>query len=256
MQTQLLFPIVMMALFGAYALYMWKKRSAGMGPAFRTFFERTGYRYAELPKESPLEQQVAHGEALAKRMGADMRKGGWETHMVRDFHGLPIHWRTWMKSNDKGWSMGCSWTVPLAAPSRARVQIADKSLSGVGKAVKEMFSNSERIWEPVYANKVPSGDPELDKRFQIYAEDPAAVAHVFAAPGLRDLLLGCTEVDLTVHDNEVVFADPVQKNLRAGMGGTLGQMAIATDMQKQMELSIPVHERLAELLAVTARAAA
>lgn len=256
MQTQLLFPIIMMALFGAYALYTWKKRSAAMGPAFRTFFERTGYRYAELPRETPLEQQIAHGEMLAKRMTADMRKGGYETHMVRDFHGLPIHWRTWMKTIEKGWSMGCSWTVPLAAPAGARVQIADKSLSGVGKAVKEMFSNSERVWEPAYPNQVESGDPELDKRFMIYAEDPAAAARVLAAPGLRDLLLGCVEVDLTVRGNDIVFADPTQKNLRAGLGGTLGQMAIASDLQKQMELSIPVHERLAELLAVTARAAA
>lgn len=255
MQPQLLFPIILMALFGAYTLWMWKKRSAGMGPAFRTFFERTGYRYAELPPETPMDQQIAHGEALARRLSADMRKGGYQTHMVRDFHGLPIHWKTWTKSNDKGWSMGCSWTMPLAAPASARVQIADKSLSSVGKAVKEMFSNSERVWEPVYPNEVETGDAELDKRFRFLAEDPAAVARVLAAPGLRELLLGCVEVDLTVHPQEIVFADPTQKNLRAGLGGTLGQMAIATDMQKQMELSIPVHERLAELLAVTARAA-
>jgi hypothetical protein len=256
MGSQLLFPIVLMALFGGYTLWMWKKRSAGMGPAFRTFFERTGYRYAELPATTPLEQQVAHGEMLAKRMSADMRAGGYKTHMVRDFHGQPIHWETWTKSNDKGWSMGCSWSAPLAGPARVRIQIADKSLSGVGKAVKEMFSNSERVWEAAFPHKVATGDDELDKRFMIYVEDPAAVGVIAATPGLRELLLGCTEVDLTVAGAEVRFADPLQKNLRAGLGGTLGQMAIASDLSKQMELSIPVHERICELLAVTARAVA
>ena len=201
-------------------------------------------------------QQVAHGEALAKRMTADMRAGGYETHMVRDFHGLAIHWVSWMKSDDKKWSMGCSWYAVLAQPPRSRVQISDKSLSSVGKAVKEMFSNTERVWNAEYEQKVPSGDPELDKRFNVHTDDPAAAARVLAAPGLRELLLGCVEVDLIVRGNEVRFADPTQKNLRAGMGGTLGQMAMAHDMMKTMDVSIPVHERIAELLAVTARAAA
>jgi hypothetical protein len=62
--------------------------------------------------------------------------------------------------------------------------------------------------------------------------------------------------DLTVSGGEVRFADPLQKNLRAGLGRALGQMAIASDLSKQMELSIPVHGRICELLAVTARAVA
>jgi hypothetical protein len=243
----------MMALFGGYALWMWKKRSAATGPAFRMFFERTGYRYAELPA-APLEQQVAHGEMLAKRMTADMRAGGYETHMVRDFHGLTIHWRSWMKSDSKAWSMGCSWFVELPGTPRAHVQISDKSLSSIGKAVKEAFSNSERVWEAIYPQKVPTGDAELDGRFHFHTDNPAAVTHVLAGPGLRELLLGCVEVDLSVTDREVRFADPTQKNLRAGMGGTLGQMAMAHDLMKTMEVSIPVHERICELLAVTVRA--
>lgn len=251
----MLLPLIMMALFGAYALWMWKKRSAGAGPAFKLFFERTGYRYAELPAEAPLDQQIAHGEMLAKRMTQDMRQGGYETHMVRDFHGLPIHWKSWVKTTATGgYSMGCNWSA--VAPTTARIQIAEKSLSGVGKALKEVFSNSERQWEAVYPNKVQSGDAELDKRFHIYCEDPAVPARVLAAPGLRELLLGCVEVDVAVYPDEVRFADPMQKNVRAGMGGTLGQMAVASNMEKTMELSIPVHDRIAELLATLARAAA
>jgi hypothetical protein len=46
---QMLRPIVLVALFGAYAVWSMKKRKAGMGPAFRMFFERIGYRHAEIP---------------------------------------------------------------------------------------------------------------------------------------------------------------------------------------------------------------
>ena len=40
---QMFFPILLMALFAAYAIYAMRKRKAGMGPAFRMFFERTGW---------------------------------------------------------------------------------------------------------------------------------------------------------------------------------------------------------------------
>ena len=140
MPIQLLLPLAMMVLFGGYTLWSWRKRTLQQAPAFKLFFEQTGYRYAELPK-GELVDQIVHGIMLSKRMTADMRRGGTETHMVRDFHGLPIHWVSWMKTNkDGGWSMGCSWYASLPAPPRSKIQIADKSLSGVGKAVKEMFS--------------------------------------------------------------------------------------------------------------------
>jgi hypothetical protein len=48
----------------------------------------------------------------------------------------------------------------------------------------------------------------------------------------------------------------MQKNVTAGMGGYLGNMASASNMQKRMELTIPVHDRIATLLATAARASA
>jgi ribosomal protein L16/L10AE len=254
MPSQMMFPIVMMALFGAYAIYMWKKRSAGIGPGLKIFLERTGYRYAELPPTATMDEQLAHGDKLAKGLAGQMKSGGYQSHMVRDFHGVPIHWKSWSKTTTTGHSIGCNWSAEIR--STTKIQIAEKSLSGVGKALKEAFSNSERVWEAVYPHKVASGDAELDKRFHIYCEDPAAVPRVLAAPGLRELLLGCVEVDVAVYPDEVRFADPMQKNMRAGMGGTLGQMALAGNLEKTMEVSTPVHDRIAELLATLARAAA
>ncbi len=254
MPSQMLFPLVLMALFGAYSIYMWKKRSAGMGPGMKIFLERTGYRYAELPPTASIDEQIAHHALLVKGTAGQMKSGGYQMHMVRDFHGVPIHWKSWTKSTPNGYSMGCTWSAEIR--STAKIQIAEKSLSGVGKALKEAFSNSERMWEAVYPHKVTSGDAEIDKRFHIHCEDPSVAPRVLAAPGLRELLLGCAEVDVTVSPDEVRFSDPMQKNLRASMGGTLGQMALAGNVEKTMEVSTPVHDRIAELLATLARAAA
>ena len=59
-----------------------------------------------------------------------------------------------------------------------------------------------------------------------------------------------------VAPDSVRFSDPLQKNVTGAMGGTVGMMAMGSDMMKMMELSIPVHDRMAELLAVLARACA
>lgn len=249
---QMLLPIVLMLLFGAYTVYTMKKRRASMGPAARMFFERTGYRYADIPNAS-LDEQAAYGEKLVSNAG----RKGYEIHWVRDFHGVPIHWRQAYKMNDQGgWAISAAWSVPLAKTPRVLVQIAEKSLRGIGKAVKEVFSNMERKWEPIYPKEVTSGDAELDARLVFLGEDEGEVRRVLSAPGLKELLLGCVEVDVTVHRDEVRFADPLQKNVRAGMGGMVGMMAMGSDMGRMMELSIPVHDRMAELLATLARACA
>jgi hypothetical protein len=51
----------------------------------------------------------------------------------------------------------------------------------------------------------------------------------------------------------VYFSDPMQKNVNAGAGGMVGQMAVGLDVMKRTELMIPVHDRIAELLATVQR---
>jgi hypothetical protein len=82
------------------------------------------------------------------------------------------------------------------------------------------------------------------------------VQYALQAPGLKELLLGCVEVDLCVYPDRVVFGDPMQKNMRGGMGGTVGMMAMGGNIGNVMELSIPVHDRIAQLLGTVARACA
>jgi hypothetical protein len=75
-------------------------------------------------------------------------------------------------------------------------------------------------------------------------------------PALIQLLSGWAELDISVTGRQAVFADPSQNNMQAAMGGMVGSMAMGFDYGKRIELGIPVHERIAELLATLARATA
>ncbi len=251
MTTQLLFTVLLMAAAVGYTVYVRRKTTAGMPAAFRVFFERTGYRYADI-LDQPLEAHIMHGQNLVST------PGGYHIHMVRDFHGIQVHSEQSFKTTREGRTTTItrsgSWWTPLAAPPRLRVQFAERSLSSTMKAVREIFGNSERHWQQQYPVTVASGDPELDARFLLCGDSEASVRHVLATPGLRELLLGCAELDLCVYDDRIVCADPTQKNLTAAMGGQIGNMAIGLDMTKRMELTIPVHDRMAQLLGVVASA--
>jgi hypothetical protein len=259
MSFQMLLPIILIAVFGAYSVYMMQKRKQAMsnlGPALRNFFERTGYRYAEAPK-ADLEPTVQLAEEKIRQQQSG-RAGGFETHMVRDYHGMKIEHQQFMGNTQRDgnnvYVMSCDWRLVAAEPPAVKWQAAARSLSGAGKALKEAFSNSTREWSALYPEKVESGDPELDKKLNFYGEDPEAVRRVLATPGLKEAMLACEELDLRVSEKGVVFVDPTQKNLRAGLGGTVGMMATGFDYGKLMDLSIPVHDRIAELLALAARA--
>lgn len=249
--SQLLLAVALMAAALGYTFYMKRKMAAGMPAAFRMFFERTGYRYADI-LDQPLEHHIMHGQKLVTN------PAGHDVHMIRDFHGVQVHsQQTYQQVREPGKVtiiQSGSWWTPLPAAPRLRFQVAERSLSGAVKAIKEAFGNSARHWQQLYPHQIESGHPELDRRFLIFCEDPAATLAVLQTPGLAELLLGCTELDLAVHSDRVVLADPTQKNMTAGMGGQLGNMALGADMMKRMELTIPVHDRMAQILATVARA--
>lgn len=259
MQVTQFLPLLLLVAFAAYAFWMMKKRKQGLqnlGPAFQRFFEQTGYRHAELGG-APLEEHVRLSEEATRQLYRGAQKH--EMHLVRDFHGLEVHHDSYIgapqsKSSRYQRVMWCRWSVALAQPPRVLWQVADKTLGSMGKAVMEAFSNTTREWSPLYPHRIPTGDRELDKRFVVYGEDPEAVVRVMATPGLKELLLGCAEVDLSVERSRAVFSDPSQKNMLAAMGGTVGAMAVGFDYGKYMDLTIPVHERITELLALSLRA--
>ena len=244
--------VVFGVLFALYYVWMFKKRAraqAEAGPAWQRFFEHLGYKYHGL-QDQPVQRQVERALATYGKARASYRD-----HMIRDFHGVQVHWVQAMCQNKRrGWSSSTSWSIELESPPRVLWQIAEKSLGSAGKAVKEAFSHVTRQWEPVYSERVKTGDAELDKRFRIYGQDPQAVIAVLQTPGLKDRLLENAEVDLLVSTDGVYFNDPQNKNLHAAMGGTVGMMANAFDVNKGVDLWMPVHDRIAELLVAALQA--
>lgn len=252
--------LVMMLIFGAAMVgyFVWmKKRTGAMlnetGPAYRMFFERTGYRFAELGN-APIEAHAQLGEQKTREMMAGSGKP-LEQHYVRDFHGIPIEFVMYYGPGDKpsSYVMSAHWTAKTPQHMRVLWEVAEKSLVGVRKAVGEMFSNSTRTYQPSYPHEFKSGDPDLDNRFFFYAQDPNLAVNIVRDPHLKSLLLASTEVCMVVRPHEAFFSDPMQKNLLAGAGGMVGSMAAGFDVQKRLELAIPVHDRMAELLALAVR---
>lgn len=247
------FPVLMLLAFGGYYAWMMSKRSQAMTQlpaAMASFFQRTGFRYADMPPE-PLDLHVQR----AMQESQNWAPGDRLTHYVRHFQGLAVHHRQSYVSTDSGFSMSCNWSADLPGPSRIPFHVADRSLSSVGKAVREAFSNTTRVWSPKHPHAVQTGIPQIDSRFVVFGQDPNAVAWLFQQnPALVGALLQQVEVDLWVDSREAVFADPMQKNMNAAMGGMAGQMALGFDYAKRMDMSIPVHDRISNLLAMAVRA--
>ncbi|HEY2407070.1 MAG TPA: hypothetical protein VGI10_13760 [Polyangiaceae bacterium] len=257
--TSFIFPLLVIGLGLFYRSWMMKRSAqalADAGPSFNAFFERTGYRYADL-QSAGVEAQTARALADARNPQA----GGYKLHYVRNYYGLPIHYTSsasFEQSEGKNaYVMSNAWSAELPAPPRFPIHIADKRLDSTLKAVGEAFSHKKRVFSPKCSQRVTTGIAAIDERFVVFADNPQAVQAMLAQnPSLVELLGGWAEVDVAVTANGAVFADPEQKNMQAAMGGMIGSMAMGFDYGKRTELSIPVHERVAELLATLARAAA
>ena len=258
--TRLLLPIVVVGGALVYMVWMRKRASqalANAGPAFVEFFRRTGYAYPDMVNLPP--------EAQAQRalsQSSQTTGGGLQTHYVRNFHGLTIHNITRHGSETRNgqsvYVMSNKWEAPLSRPPRLGIHIADKRLGAFGvNLAREVLMNTRRNWSPAHPHPVTTGIPDIDSRFAIFATDPAAAAALFHQnPSLASLLGGWAELDVAITRDLAYFADPEQKNMTAAMGGTIGSMAVGFDYGKRLEMAIPVHDRVAELLATLVRATA
>jgi hypothetical protein len=149
-----------------------------------------------------------------------------------------------------------SWSMPLAAAPRLRLQVAERRFAGAAAAVRDALSRRSRPWSQYYPLAVQSGDAALDGRFAFFGIAADEVLAALRSPGLRELLLGCAEVDLVVEHDRVAAHDPQQRNFAAATGGSLGALAVGRDAVRWTELALPVHDRMAELLLAAARACA
>ncbi len=147
-------PVVMALLVGGYWLFVkskTKQAMAGLGPAMHAHFMRSGFRYPDLPPE-PVEAHVQ--KALFEANAPPPADGNRIIHYVRSFHGMPILFEQAYRRLENGNSISASWSTRLDAPPRIPFQVANKSLSGMGKAVREAFSNMTRNWQPRFPQPV------------------------------------------------------------------------------------------------------
>ena len=85
-----LFPLVMLAAFFGYAVYVKsksKKAMEGLGPAMHAYFAKSGFRYPDMPPE-PVEMHAQR--AMAEAHAPPATGGNRIIQYVRNFHGLPI----------------------------------------------------------------------------------------------------------------------------------------------------------------------
>jgi hypothetical protein len=252
-----LFVVVLLGVVGYVGFVMWRQRSAlaSAGPAFTSFFTKTGYQYPDLPGQPP--------EAQAQRAMQDGQRGTAYTgyHYVRDFHGMRVdHHASWGSATDENGRpvhrMSNQWDATFPQPLRFGLHIADRRLdSTLQQLASEVLLRKRRIFQPRFPHRVETGVPSIDSRFVVYASDPDHARAVLAGqPALVALLDGWAELDVAVGGQGGSFADPELKNMNAAMGGTIGNMAVGFDYQKRLDLSIPVHDRVAELLGTLGRA--
>jgi hypothetical protein len=252
------FPILI-GLGLAYTFWMRGLASRALeqsGPALADFFERTGYRYIDLrhlPAAAQAERALSDG-----RLGKAVQ----ELHYVRDYDGLSIHYTMsfgqYRRDFRTFYYQSSQWYAPVLAPPRVPMHIADKHLQSTAKRVTELIGNEKGGFTPKCAQQIATGIGEIDRQFLVFGEDPEAVRAVLRQnPALVGMLLGgWAELDVGVTREGAWFADPAQSNMQAAMGGTIGSMAMGFDYGKRMDLTIPVHDRVAELLAALVRAAA
>jgi hypothetical protein len=247
-------PVVLFAaLFGAYFVWMGKKKAAMQGQALvgmRRLLEETGFRVAAI-HQAPIEEHVRVAIAALGTMG-----GSEGQEWIRVCSGVRVHHFFRAVYEDQRNLFWCKWYASFQHPPRVALQIIERKLVGTMASVGNFLENRSYAWEQELPHPVSSGDRDLDARFLFFGHHPDAVRAVLQTQGLRDLLLATSQVDLRVSAEGVCFTDPFRENLKAAFGGGAGALMSGYDMEALTLSQIPVHERISSVVATLARACA
>ncbi len=249
----LMFSLLLAAACFAYYAWVSKKRYENQllaARCLREFLEQTGFRVvgaegADLSRQAEL--------ALA----AIGQEGGAQGHeWVKQVGGVPVR-HFFRRVHENGTNFYWSrWSVALTLPPRIALQVIERRLVGVSGSVDNLIENRSYAWRQVCPQRVRVGDPELDRRFLFFGHDPALVSYVLKTDGVRELLLACTQVDLSVDANGVRFSDPFRENLTSAFGAGTGALLSGYDPKFITGAIQPVHERICWLAATLARVCA
>ena len=247
-------PVVLFGvLFGAYFVWMGKKKALMDGQAavgMRRLLEQTGFRVAAI-QHAPIEEHVRVAMAALGTMGGPE---GQEWVCARD--GVSVRHFFKAAFEAQRTLYWCKWYASLSRPPRVALQIVDRRLVGTMASVGNFLENKSYGWQQELPHAVPTGDRELDARFLVFGHFPDAVRAVLQTPGLRDLLLATSQVDVRVNAEGATFTDPFRENLTAAFGGGAGALMSGYDMEALAASQIPVHERISGVVATLASACA
>ncbi len=248
---------LIMLLFGGAvaAFFVWNKRKLAQrglvaNQSFREFLEQTGFRVVGA-EAADLGQQA---ELALSAIGQEGGERGQE--WVRDCAGVEVrHFFRRMQKNNSNYYW-CRWSTRLAQPPRIALQVIEKRLIGKLSRVDNFIENKSYEWQQLFPHQVQLADAELERRFAVYGNDPALVVTALGANGVRESLLACKQVDLSVGPDGVVFSDPFRENIMAALGGGTGLLMVGYDPRAITQMILPVHDRVSWLAATLTRACA
>jgi hypothetical protein len=249
--------LVMTLLFGAliaaYLVWTLKKKAqhqAGASHAFREFLEQTGFRIVGA-------EQAELGEQAKLALTAIGQEGGpTGQEWVRDCAGVEVrHFFKRVQQNGTNYYW-CRWSSKLAQQPRIALQVIERRLVGAMVKIDNFVESKSYDWQQELPHRVTLADAELERRFLVYAREPAAAAQVLQGPGVKDMLLACKHVDLDVTADGVRLSDPFRDNMLAALGGGAGLLMAGYDPKTITQAIQTVHERSCWLVATLSRACA
>lgn len=246
-------PLLILGLFAGYFFWTMKKRAAQQlvaGEAFRDFLQQTGFRVVGAEQQD-LSQQA---ELALRAIGQEGGPTGQE--WVRDCGGVEVrHFFRRVEKNGTTYYW-CRWSSRSSHGPRVLLQVIERSAVGTLAKLDQLVESRQYDWKQELPHSVALADPELTRRFLVFANDPAWVAQLLQRPGVRDALLACKHVDLDVKPDGVRLADPFRVNLLAALGGGAGMLMAGYDPRAITQAIQPVHERSCWLVATLSRACA
>ena len=106
----------------------------------------------------------------------------------------------------------------------------------MGKAVREVFSNMTRNWEPRFPHPVQTGIPQIDARFLVFTARTLPPSARSSSRTRRSARRSSSEeVGFWVDARSAVFADRCRSPERRD-GRLVGQMAMGFDYVKRLAM--------------------
>jgi hypothetical protein len=146
-----------------------------------------------------------------------------------------------------------SWWLTSPAAPRASFRLVSRNLVSASQTIANFFGpHAIKVARP-YPGPHSLGDPNLDARFALYADDAAAARAVLLQPQVSQALASFTSVVLDVGPDGIMFADPADANLWAAYDAA-GLSRFSANAAPMIDVAARVHLAVHGLLSATARA--